>query len=240
MSITLSFSSIIFTLCTTIMYIFSYKLWRVLKKEEIRQKVFKKSKSEIPNTLVHYFFVTINLLAVSTLIFAFGLWFFSFNGKTLGYIKIVGDIFLYLSFAYGINIPLYLKSPKINRKVIVWILAGLSSFLIIYQIVFPPMPELINSVIYWNVGLVVSWTLYIAGLVMWLPTGIIFLFEGFKAKQEFLKYFFLSASFIIMSMFGILMLITKNAILVITSQFLLAVGCVFLFLGMFYKGALKR
>ena len=237
----MNFSALIFSLNTIILFLFVCRIRRVIIKEEMRRKYIKSAQKTPRNLLIDYFYKTISILAISYLIFSIDLLFFSTNKYLFSPIKIIGDIFLYVSFAYGVNIPLYLRFPKFRRRDFITALLSFSLLLIIYQIFFPPTPEIIKGVIFWNVGLLVGGILYVFAVTMWLPTGIIFLQEGFKRKKEFLRYLLLGSSFIIISLFSPLILVTESVTLVIISHILMTIGYLFLFSGMFfYKRTLKK
>lgn len=232
----MSFSAIIFSITTLIFALFTLKLKRVIEKEKILKKVLKKPKSFSNTPLAEHFFWTFFILMISFAIFSIDLIFFSSSRELMRAVKIFGDLILYCSFSYGISIPISLKFPKINRKKVVSILIFLSVLLATYQIFnYPVPPEVVGGIIFWNLDLLVIIVMFIFATAVWFPTGFVFLFNGLKNRKEFTKSLFLSLSFFMISGFSLLSLITKNQLFTAFSLILMAMGSVFLFLGMFYK-----
>lgn len=239
----MNFSSLFFAINTIIFTLFLYRVKELLKKEELRNKYTKKTKKPFHNLLAEYFFKTVLILMISYLTFSLGLIFFSANRDMLRVFKIIGDFFLFSSFAYGLNIPLSLKFPKVNRKVIVSSFLVLFWLLVTYQAFnFPIPPEVINGIVFWNLNPIVSWILLFSSLAMWIPTGAIFLIDGlrFKDKDKSTKSILLSLSFLITGFFAPVQVLSKNSVLIILSLVLMAAGLIFLCLGMFYKGYLPK
>lgn len=232
----MNFSAFIFSINTLIFALFVLKLKRVIEKEKILRKVFKKYKISSDIHLAEHFFNTIFILMLSYAIFSVDLIFFSSNRELMRAVKIFGDLILYLSFSYGVSIPLSLKFPQVDRKKVVNILMLFSVLLIVYQIFnYSVPPEIINGVIFWNLDPFVIAVILIFSLIVWFPTGFIFLFNGLKNRKEFTRSLFLSFSFFLISAFGPLALVTKNQLLTVFSLVLMVLGALFLFLGMFYK-----
>lgn len=238
----MNFSALIFSIDTIILVLFVYRVRALMIKEEIRKKYIQKAKISAHSALAEYFFVTALILAIGYFIFSIDLIFFAAHQQIFRFLKIAGDLFLFSSYAYGISIPLSIRVPKINRESFVKPLLMVSLLIIFYQILYYPSPEIIDGLVFWNVNPAVAWILYIYALAVWFPTGIIFFQEGLKLKnkEEFLRYMFLSASFIIISTTGPLMLVTRSELLIITSHIFMTIGYVFLFLGMFYQHIPKR
>lgn len=234
----MNFSAFIFLIDTVIMALFCLRVSGFLNKERIRKKYIKSYK-EVSNLPAHYFFNTVFILMLGYIIFTIILLFFSGDKIISKNLKVIGDFFLFSSYAYGINIPLSLKFPKINRKIFVGVLLFLSWTVVFYQFFYYPSPEVIDGLVFWNLNPLVSVILYTYALGMWVPTGIIFIRESFKNKEDFFKYLFLGLSFIIISVFGPLMLVTKSAFWVITSHIFMTIGFILVFLGMFYEDLLK-
>lgn len=234
----MNFSAFIFLVDTFIMALFNIRAFRFIKKEVLRKKYIKSYK-EASNLPAHYFFNTVFILMLGYIIFTVILLFFSGDKIISRNLKIVGDFFLFSSYAYGINIPLSLKFPRINRKIFVGVLLFFSWAVVFYQFFYYPSPEIVGGLVFWNLDPLVSIILYTYALVMWVPTGIIFILEGFKNREEFFKYLFLGLSFIIISIFGPLMLVTYSAFWVVVSHIFMTIGFVLVFLGMFYRDLLK-
>jgi len=231
----MSFSALIFSLDTIILVLFVYRIRYLIRKEGLRKKYYKRAKISPRNALAKYFLYTVLILMISYLLFTLGLILFSSNKAVFRIFKIAGDLFLFSSYAYGIIIPLSLRFSKVNKDLVIKVLLGLSFFIVVYQFFYYPSPEVIDGLVFWNVDPLVAWVLYIYALTMWLPTGVIFFQEGLKNKDDFLRYSFLSASFIMISTTGPLMLVTKNEMLIIASHIFMTTGFIFLFLGMFYQ-----
>jgi len=232
--INLNFSAVVFAIDTLILALFVYRIRIVLKKENIDPRL-PENQLSTDSRLAKYFYGTILILMSSFFVFACDLFFFYSDMYYFIFYKIIGDGLLFASFAYGVNIPLSLKFPQINKRLVVIVLLIFSFLLDIYQVFNPPRPEIIKGVIFWNLDLSVSLSMYIFGLIAWLPTGILFLNEGIKNKKHFIKHLLLGLSFIIISLTGPLMLVTKSIALVIMSQIAMTVGYLLLFFGMFYR-----
>jgi hypothetical protein len=187
--------------------------------------------------MVNAFLVTIFILMLAYLTYTISIMFFSKNAYWFGRLEVVADIFLYISFSYGMKIPFIIKFPKINADIPFLILLSISSIAIIFEFLQIPNPVLnTNGIIHWNMDVISSWILYITALVMWLPTSYIFFSEGKKSSgAQRKRYFFMASSYFLICTFAPLMDVTSKDLFIIISQIVMTIGYILLSMGVLYK-----
>jgi len=220
----LSFSGLIFLLDTVILGLFDYKLWKYQRKDRT-------------NKMVNAFFVTIFILMLAYFSYAVGILFFSKDTYWFGRIEVIADVFLYISFAYGIKIPFLIRFPRVNPNKPFLALLGLSSIALFFEFLQIPNPILNSSgIIHWNMDITSSYLLYATALLMWIPTSYIFFNEGKKASgAQKKRYFLMAASYFLICTFAPLMDVTSKDYLIIISQTVMTIGYILLSVGVLYK-----
>lgn len=222
-------SAIIYSINSFVLLLFAYKLYYAKKK--------------VKGKLIDYFSITILVLAMSFIFFSLGIWFFRDDPNLFSLSKVIGDFVLFLSFAFGIKVPLYLFRPKTKVSLYFALMTLFAVFLTIFEIFNPPYPVIDSlGAVFWNLHPVSSWGLIILAALMWIPTGLIFLSEGVKNKseKERIRSLLLALSFLIISISGPFSVIPKTGSLIITFLSIMTFGFILLFVSMFYKGAVER
>ena len=134
-----SFSGLLFFIDTIILALFAFKLGSAKKKET-------------NNRMIDAFYLTILILAISYLIFTIAIFFLNKNLYLFSKAKIIGDFFMYVSFSYGIKMPMAIGYPKIKTNIPLFILLTLSAVGTVFNYHNPPNPVLSQTgMIYWNV-----------------------------------------------------------------------------------------
>lgn len=149
---------------------------------------------------------------------------------------VVGRIFLYISAAFFVQIPLYLYFPTSKKRFIVsYIVAGIGIGLLLYSLTLSYLPFFDTvGLIHWETPEPFGFLFGPPLLIIWAAASIVFLFDYIKNRT--LKSLVLSIGFVLVTIGAILQDFGKTAV-----QFMLInLTMIFGFIAVFLSSVLDK
>ncbi|MDO8424557.1 MAG: hypothetical protein Q7S70_01295 [bacterium] len=205
-------------------------------------RLFSSTRKDFQLRIFASFFFLFFLFMISMIIAHIPLFFYHKDheifSRDMHWGYLIGHIFLYLSLAVFIRLPLHWVAPRLKNagSVFFLLLGGVTTVL---NVLKPSLPEYSHStgITFFNVDPLVGKLVALNVLLVWVPAGIYFIVKGVRSQERNVRWraLLLGIGLLVATLGGPLHDISREPIVFLIADIVVLAGIIILASGVMYR-----